>query len=75
MPMQLSQPDLIRQDELRRVVALDLEIARLQRTRDQLAEEIYRKRKAGAMVEPGTHVCEIEVTREGGVLVEQLKIR
>jgi len=65
---------VISQTELRRVVALDLEIARLQRERDRLAEAIYRKMKAGARIASGAHTCSVEVYRKGGVRGERLRV-
>jgi hypothetical protein len=60
---------------LRRIVALDLEIARLRLVRDRFADAMYRKLKTGARVAAGAHTCSLEVYRQGGVRGERLRVR
>jgi hypothetical protein len=75
MAVRNNQPQVISQDELRRVVAIDLEIARLKRTRDALLEAVYLKLKDGAKVEPGAHVCSVETYQRGGLRGERVHVR
>ena len=75
MPYRRAGPECVSQAELRRHVALSLQIARLQRQLDELDEGVYRKLKAGARVEPGTHAAEIVVQRRGGSITERVRVR
>lgn len=75
MPSGLAQTDLITQVELRRRNTLSREIARLQRQLDGIDEELYLRYKAGARVEPGVHVLEIETHRKGKVRGERIRVR
>ena len=75
MPCRHAEPEFVSQAELRRHVALSLQIARLQRQLDELDETIYRRLKAGARVEPGTHTAEIVVSRHGRTLIERVRVR
>lgn len=74
MPLRATKP-IIQQSDLRRIVAINLEIARLKRQRDRLLEDLFRNLKEGASVEPGTHRCELETSQRGAVLTERVWVR
>ncbi|MFN3323397.1 MAG: hypothetical protein ACK5AZ_07875 [Bryobacteraceae bacterium] len=75
MPSQLAQTEIVSQAELRRRIALKLQIARLQRQLDDVDETIYLKLKSGARVEPGTHTATIERVRNGRTRIERVRVR
>ena len=75
VPSQLAQTAFVTQAELRRRIALKLQIARLQRQLDDVDETIYLKLKSGARVEPGTHTATIERVRNGRTRVERVRVR
>jgi hypothetical protein len=75
MPSQFAKTEIVSQAELRRRVALKLQIARLQQQLDDVDETIYLKLKSGACVEPGTHTATIEHVRNGRTRVERVRIR
>lgn len=57
------------------MVALDLEIDRLKRIREEILESIYLRLKAGAAVEHGVHRAEIEHEHRGPTFVERVRVR
>ncbi len=65
----------ITQQDLRRAFTLASEIHRLQGELDRIHEDLYARRKAGAAVESGAHVCEIETYRKGKVCGERIIVR
>jgi uncharacterized protein YceH (UPF0502 family) len=75
MPAGLPQADEITQADLRRAVALELELSRLQRQLNALLESFYVRLKAGARVEEGTHTCIIEHFGRGVTRGERVKVR
>lgn len=75
MNQQHPQTGIVSQAELRRRVALKLQIARLQRQLADVDDIIYRKLAAGATVEPGTHTATIERAQNGRTRIERVRVR
>lgn len=65
----------IKQADIKSLIALDLQIARIEKLRDRARVNLFRRLAEGELVEPGIHTVEIKTTRERGRIVEQLEYR
>lgn len=70
-----TQADTINQEELEYLIGLNNRIRKMKEIRNQHAANLLRRLRMGAMVDPGTHVAEIETEETGPQRREFLIVR